>query len=407
MAYALQGEPAQARQSYAAAFAAYEAMDHLMMAHSTLRGELIYVVLPYEADDLAERARVAAAAERTLVGVIERDNPMNTELPLYIRVPLLVPEGQWREARQILERPAQSIQLMGSANYSNVYLGPLARAQGDPERAWRCVREAWPQGPATAPSEQFGSVLPLRLQLLAVALALDVGDLATARAWLDAHHHWLDFIGTTLGRAEAAVVEAEWHRAASEPVRARDHAEQALAYASHPRQPLALLAAHRLLGELATAARRFAPAEEHLTAALALADACRAPYERALALLAQAELAATQGDHATAVSALDAVRALCIPMDAHLALARADRIAALLNPRATPNMRATSLPVGLSPREVEVLRLVAAGLGNTAIATQLFLSPSTIKVHVANIFAKLEVTNRAAATRFAVDHGLV
>src|SRR5207249_2583815 len=115
---------------YAAAFAAYEAIDHLMMAHSSLRGDLINAVLPYQADDLAERERVAAAAEQTALRIIERDSRMNPDLPLYARVPLLVLEGRWREARQILERLEQW-DVAGNANYGDVYLGPLARAQGD------------------------------------------------------------------------------------------------------------------------------------------------------------------------------------------------------------------------------------------------------------------------------------
>ena len=53
-----------------------------------------------------------------------------------------------------------------------------------------------------------------------------------------------------------------------------------------------------------------------------------------------------------------------------------------------------------------MLRLVAQGLPNAAIAERLFLSPRTVKSHVANIYGKLGVDNRAAATRFAVDHGL-
>jgi DNA-binding NarL/FixJ family response regulator len=64
------------------------------------------------------------------------------------------------------------------------------------------------------------------------------------------------------------------------------------------------------------------------------------------------------------------------------------------------------VPVGLSAREVEVLGLVAAGLSNAEIAALLSLSPRTVKAHVANIFGKLGVANRAAATRFALDHGL-
>ena len=52
------------------------------------------------------------------------------------------------------------------------------------------------------------------------------------------------------------------------------------------------------------------------------------------------------------------------------------------------------------------LWLVAQGLSNAAIAERLFLSPRTVKSHVANIYTKLGVANRAAATRYALDHGL-
>ena len=64
------------------------------------------------------------------------------------------------------------------------------------------------------------------------------------------------------------------------------------------------------------------------------------------------------------------------------------------------------LPAGLTAREVEVLRLVAAGLSNAEIAERLFLSPNTVKAHVAHILAKIGVHNRAAATEFALRHGI-
>jgi DNA-binding NarL/FixJ family response regulator len=65
------------------------------------------------------------------------------------------------------------------------------------------------------------------------------------------------------------------------------------------------------------------------------------------------------------------------------------------------------VPAGLSPRELEVLRLVAAGNTNKSIAKQLFLSEKTIDRHMSNIFAKTNVTSRAGATAFAYQHGLV
>lgn len=61
---------------------------------------------------------------------------------------------------------------------------------------------------------------------------------------------------------------------------------------------------------------------------------------------------------------------------------------------------------GLSPRERQVLRLVAAGSSNRAIATELVLSERTVERHLANIFRKLGVSSRAAATAYAYAHGL-
>jgi DNA-binding NarL/FixJ family response regulator len=63
-------------------------------------------------------------------------------------------------------------------------------------------------------------------------------------------------------------------------------------------------------------------------------------------------------------------------------------------------------PAGLTSREVEVLRLIAAGHSNRAIAQALFISPNTVLHHVSSIFAKLGVANRAAAAVYATRQGL-
>lgn len=60
----------------------------------------------------------------------------------------------------------------------------------------------------------------------------------------------------------------------------------------------------------------------------------------------------------------------------------------------------------LTPREVEVLRQVASGQGNRAIAATLFLSEKTVARHISNIFLKLGLSSRAAATRYAFEHGI-
>jgi DNA-binding NarL/FixJ family response regulator len=61
----------------------------------------------------------------------------------------------------------------------------------------------------------------------------------------------------------------------------------------------------------------------------------------------------------------------------------------------------------LSPREVDILRLVARGLGDAQIAERLFLSPHTVHRHIANIRTKLRVPSRAAAVAHATRHGLL
>ena len=64
------------------------------------------------------------------------------------------------------------------------------------------------------------------------------------------------------------------------------------------------------------------------------------------------------------------------------------------------------MPCGLTDREAEVLRLIASGNTNKEIADTLFLSSKTVSRHLSNIFAKINVSTRAAATAFAFENGL-
>jgi DNA-binding CsgD family transcriptional regulator len=83
---------------------------------------------------------------------------------------------------------------------------------------------------------------------------------------------------------------------------------------------------------------------------------------------------------------------------------RLDRIASKLGRRSSARV---DFPDGLTAREVEVLRLMAVGKSNRAIAGELVISVHTVLRHVSNIFAKTRTTNRVGATAYAARHRLI
>jgi DNA-binding CsgD family transcriptional regulator len=359
--------------------------------------ELRHVVLPYQAEALTERAELAGRATEAL----RREGGMTTTWDLPARLPclpLLAIEGKWVEARMLaksrLTGPWQGL--------CQGVLATLAHAQGDTGLAWATVRAALPAGPATEPGgDDCREALPL--QRLAATLALEAVDLPAAHAWLAAHDRWLTWSGTVLGRAEETLGWAAYHRAAGDAAQAREHADAALVHASDPRQPLALLATHRLLGELDIEEGRFAAAEQHLVEAMNLAEACAAPYERLLTLLALAGLRRATGDRAAALRLGQEARDIGRALGAAPSVARAEALLAAL---AVVSEDTTAYPAGLSAREVEILRHVAAGRPNRDIAEALSLSEHTMRAHIRHIFAKTGADNRAAATAFAFRHRL-
>ncbi len=394
-AHAALGRPLEARRAYARSRAGHAKANNARMVWYTLWCELLLAVLPYQADDVAERTRLATEAvgawERARGTIIATPHDDPADL-----LPALI-EGRWAEAGR-LARDGLAAAASGPSHGAIGALGLLARHQGVPDAAWVRVRALHPAGPATEPGDCH---FPhgLALQALAADLALDAGDPATARAWVEAHGRWLAWSGAVLWEADHQRLRARLAMASGDLSAARVHAEAALARATEPRQPLALLAAHRLLGELDAATGRHVDATAHLDAALALADACAALYERALTLLALAELRAAGGLVGAAGALLTEVRAICTPLEARPADARAARLAGAPPPP-------VAYPAGLTTREVEVLRLVAEGHSNRAIADTLFLSPYTVERHLANVYAKTGAHGRAAATAFARRHRL-
>ena len=168
-----------------------------------------------------------------------------------------------------------------------------------------------------------------------------------------------------------------------------------------------------------------------------IADELGAPYVRALAAHATGAVLLAEGDARAALIELRGAAAMWRALDVPYQVARARVLIALACRQlgdsdgagleldaarglfedlgASPDLaqlrRLSGAPPrpddGLSPREREVLALLATGKTNRAIAAELFLSEKTIARHVSNIFAKLALSSRAEATAYAYKHGLV
>jgi ATP/maltotriose-dependent transcriptional regulator MalT len=122
------------------------------------------------------------------------------------------------------------------------------------------------------------------------------------------------------------------------------------------------------------------------------------PYEAARARVLLGLACRALGDYDTAALELEAARGVFAQLGAAPELAHVDSLI----------RRDTSIDAhGLTPRELQVLRLVAAGETNKAIASNLVLSERTVDRHVSNIFTKLSVSSRTAATAYAYEHQLI
>lgn len=229
-------------------------------------------------------------------------------------------------------------------------LALLRLAQGDIETARASLRRV--------AAEARDPLRRARYLPACVEIALAAGDLDEARSAAE----------------ELDAIAAEYHAKVLEAQVA--HARGAVALADD--DPLTAL----------TALRRGLEAWQSLDA----------PYDAARARVLLARACRDLGDDDTADFELDAARA------AFDALGAAPDVAALDGRRERGRPGRAH---GLTPRELEVLGLVATGRTNRAIAETLFISEKTVARHVSNIFTKLGLSSRAAATAYAYEHELV
>jgi DNA-binding CsgD family transcriptional regulator len=180
-------------------------------------------------------------------------------------------------------------------------------------------------------------------------------------------------------------------------------------------------AAHDAAGELAEIAERYdTPAlravADHARGAVQLAEGdaraavvalrgawrawreLEAPYEAARVRVLVGLGCRTLGDEEAAAMELEAARSVFAQLGAAPDVARLE---------ALTHREAAWKVHGLTERELQVLRLVATGATNHAIAGQLFVAEKTVDRHVSNIFTKLGVSSRAAATAYAYQHRLL
>ena len=164
------------------------------------------------------------------------------------------------------------------------------------------------------------------------------------------------------------------------------------------------------LGRLAVLMSRWEDAARHFEDALAMNERMGLKPWVAHTLRAYAHLLISPPNRAAA----DLARAremlehaVAIYTDTNVERGRAEAIALLSDPRLTAGrLRSRTYPDRLTEREVEVLRLVAAGSTNREIADRLFLSVRTVERHIGNIFAKTGVHDRRSARLYALHHGL-
>lgn len=399
IAFAASGRVDNAKQAWEHSRNVFNMVEHYALIAFTRLHELQDIALTYSAANPAYRRKLASDAEVSLAQAGGEFRPGIS--PRLAWLGCLMVDGEWDVVDHILnELPDPGNAYLQRPVRTSTAL--LAYYRGESQQAWTLIHSILPNGPQTEPGNcihQEG----LFFQRLAAALSMDASDLSSARSWLGAHDHWIEWGGSVLGRADSGVFWARWHQLAGEMIQARSRAAEAIELASAPDQPLVRLAAYRILGELESASGDRVSAETHLNAALDLAQACEAPFERALTLLSLINLRGSSGDLDSILPLAQEARDICTRLGALPSLKRADEQLA----RMETTLSTKAHPAGLTMRELQVLALLVEHRTDKEIAQALFISPHTVSTHVKHLLAKLGTTSRREAAIMAVDQHLV
>ena len=300
------------------------------------------------------------------------------------RAEILQLRGAWpealEEAKRAHERCQRSMNRLaaGQAAYQQA---EVLRRQGDLAGAEAAYREANACGREPQPG----------LALLRLAQ----GDAEAAAA---AVRRALGETTSPLRRSRLLPAYAEITIAAGDLEDARRAADELEAIAAeYPTAMLRAIAAH-VRGAVELATGDASSSLVTLRGALLIWQELEAPYEAARARVLLAAACRSLGDEDTTALELDAARRVFDGVGAKPDVDRVDGMSRRSDAGETH---------GLTARELEVLRLVAAGKTNREIAATLVVSEHTVARHVQNILGKLRVSSRTAATAFAFEHDLV
>ena len=299
------------------------------------------------------------------------------------RAEILHLRGAWPEAmselerarRRLLDPPGQAG--IGASLYQ---LGELHRLRGELGDAGQAYREAHEHGRTPQPGLALLQLLQGETQAAVAAIRRVLSEAQASR---------------TRPRILAAAVQI--FLAAGDVPAARTAADELQAIAGSLRAPYLDAMAAQWGGAVRLAEKDCHGALRSLREAERMWQELGAPHEvasvRALAGLACRELGDSSGCDIELEAACKAFRQLGAVPD----LERFQQLRAVQ----------ATVPTGLTPRELQVLRRVAAGGTNRAIASELRISERTVARHVSNIFLKLGLSSRAAATAYAYRHSIV
>ncbi len=293
-------------------------------------------------------------------------------------------QGAWRSAVDEAQRACewlagpQTWAVLGSAHYQ---LAQIRRLRGEFAEAEESYRQASQAGRPPEPG----------MSLLRLAQGrVDAASASISRV--------LDEAGDPSERSRILWAFVEIKLAANDVAAARSAADELTGIAAILDAPFLHAVAAATTGAVLLAEDEARAALTSLRNAEAAWRELDAPHEAARVRVLIGLACRLLGDEATAELELDAARRTFEELGAAPDVERVQVLVGTAIPKR---------PGGLTARELEVLALVASGMTNKAVATELVLSEKTVARHVSNIFTKLGISSRSAATAYAYEHGLV